>query len=421
MRLLAGWLERLLPSLQPVAELRQTLASVAARLHRIEGDLDTLRVRQSAYLGNGTALTWLADDTPILVNADDFGCPFNLLNGGRYEEDNVDVLLSFLRDDSVFLDIGANVGIHTLKVARRLGPAGRVHAFEPHPLLAELLFRNVHVNGLARQVACHRVAASDANGTARLQYPRGHLGGGQMGPQDRDYAGHTGLEAETRRLDDCLGEGFACDLVKIDVEGHEAAVLRGMREIVARSPAIKILFEKLLPEMGTEAPLEAYFAETGFVLYGVGPGAVLTPLAPGGLAAWGGYVLAARPGVVADGLDRSRFAIHAGQLLLPYSRAVPAGPLRSRGSGGELLFHGPYWYLRRGAWRLDLVGEVSGAVSLAIQERFGHRVAEFLLAPGATSHVFTADHDLLHFECAARAAGAHAEIAVTRLEFSRQA
>src|SRR5256885_16158060 len=49
------------------------------------------------------------------------------------------------------------------------------------------------------------------------------------------------------RLDDLLGPDFRCNLVKIDVEGHELQVLDGMKRIVENSPDIKILFEKLTP------------------------------------------------------------------------------------------------------------------------------------------------------------------------------
>ena len=297
-----------------------------AELRQVRLELDFVRSRLSCYVGGGIALTYLVDETPIFVNANDFGGPFNLMNGGRYEEENVDVLFSFIKEDTVFLDIGANIGFFSLKMSRRLGPNGRVYGFEPHPLLYDLLCRNVYVNGLRDVVTCFKLALSDKNTHATLQYPVGHLGGGHVGAGDA--SGHTLVDAELKRLDDVLGADFRCDLVKIDVEGHEINVLDGMKNIVVNSPQIKILFEKLMPNAGTEAALDAYFAELGLSLYGVCQDASLVALGAGALAQWGGYVVAARPETIDGGLSRAQFSIQGGQLLAP-TAAVPApGPLR---------------------------------------------------------------------------------------------
>ena len=56
-----------------------------ARLDRLQNDLTFVKTRTNSYLGAGTGLTWLVDETPIYVNTDDFGCPSNFMNGGRYE------------------------------------------------------------------------------------------------------------------------------------------------------------------------------------------------------------------------------------------------------------------------------------------------------------------------------------------------
>ena len=415
-----SWLDRLVERVGVVRELRELLVENNRQLQRLELDLEFLRTRQATYVGNGVALTHLADGSPIFVNADDSGPPFNILNGGRYEEEHLDVLLSFMRDDTVFLDIGANVGVHTVRVARRLGARGHVHAIEPHPLLSDLLDRNVYVNDLRKRVTAHRFAASDRNAPGRLQYPVGHLGGGGFVPHDAAKPGFTYIETEMKRLDLVLGPEFSCDLVKIDVEGHELEVLEGMRGIIARSPQIVILFEKLVIEAGTEAWLESFFAAAGFGLWAVGADSRLTAIAPGRLESWSGYVLAARPDRLADGLDRARFSIHPSQLLVAGENAAP-GELRRSGRYPDIRAHGPYWTLRRGCWRVTVDGEIEGRAVLAIQERFGYPVQHFVLEPGAMSHVFTVGRDLLHFECAVRAFSPRAGIRLRRIDFAREA
>ena len=235
-----------------LAALGRRLDGIETMLERVWGDLDFIRNRLSCYIGDGIALTYLLDQTPMFVNCNDFGCPVNLIDGGRYEEENLEVLLSFVTPDTVFVDVGANVGFYTVEIARRLTGNGRAYAFEPHPKLIELLRRNAFVNGLAPVVSSFSFALSDRNGPADLQYPTGHLGGGQVSAPG-EIAGHTMVKSELKKLDDLLGRDFRCDLVKIDVEGHELNVLNGMREIVGNSPRIKILFEKLVPNIGNEA------------------------------------------------------------------------------------------------------------------------------------------------------------------------
>jgi FkbM family methyltransferase len=400
------------------AGLRQLRRELDAELRQMRLELDFVRARLSSYVGDGIALTYLVDETPIFVNSNDFGSPFALMSGGRYEEENIDVLFSFLKDDTIFLDIGANIGFFTLKIGKRLGPRGKVYAFEPHPRIYELLQRNVYVNGLSKLVTCFKLALSDKNTTETLRYPIGHLGGGQLGPGE--ILGHTAVDAELRRLDDLLGADFRCDLVKIDVEGHEIGVLDGMKNIVLNSPQIKILFEKLDPNAGTEAALEAYFSELGFVLYAVRPDASLDALGTGALAEWGGYVVAARPGTIEDGLWRSRFSIYGGQLLGPTASLPEPGPLRRTANQGEMLFHGPYWYLRQGVWRFKFHGKVRGVAGFGLLQRVGHVVEQFPVQVGQFEHVLVVPRDLIYFECAAYAATTQVEIVVDRLEFIRE-
>src|SRR5439155_22584033 len=79
------------------ANFNQQLAALDAKLERMWHDLDFVRTHLSSYLGDGVALTYLVDATPIYINSDDCGGPSNLLDGGRYEEQNLEVLLSFVK------------------------------------------------------------------------------------------------------------------------------------------------------------------------------------------------------------------------------------------------------------------------------------------------------------------------------------
>ena len=174
--------------------------------------------------------------------------------------------------------------------------------------------------------------------------------------------------------------------------------------------------------MGTEPALEQYFRDVGFVLYGVGPDASLRELAAGGLHDWGGYVLATARGVVEDGFNRARFSIYAKQFWRrdALQAEPPTEGLYRAASAGALLFHGPYWFLKRGRWRFKLHGRIRGAVAFSLLERFGYTVSQFTLESGAHEHILILRRDLVHFECAAYAASSDAEILVRRIEFIRE-
>lgn len=83
------------------------------------------------------------------------------------------------------------------------------------------------------------------------------------------------------------------------------------------------------------------------------------------------------------------------------------------------MFHGPYWFLKRGRWRLKFHGHIRGRVAFSILERFGYKVSEFTFEAGQSEHTFTLDRDLAHFECAAWSASDTAEIEVHAIEFVR--
>lgn len=137
-------------------------------------------------------------------------------------------------------DVGANVGFFTLLAARLTGPTGRVVAFEPSPPAIPGLRENVALNGLDH-VEIVESAVAGAPGRARLlqvgQHSWSHL-------EDRGrHPGTTAVvEVDVTTVDAEVAAGRpAPDVVKIDVEGSEIAVLEGMRDtLAAHGPALVI-------------------------------------------------------------------------------------------------------------------------------------------------------------------------------------
>lgn len=145
---------------------------------------------------------------------------------GLYEKENLEYLNALLTriDAPVVLDIGANIGNHSLALATQ---AAAVHAFEPLPEVVAVLEHNVRQNGL-ENIHVHPYALSDENSEAVLYQNRsGNVGGSSF---DRNSGDVEAVNVPKRVGDEVVGElGLErIDLVKIDVEAHELYVLTGL-------------------------------------------------------------------------------------------------------------------------------------------------------------------------------------------------
>lgn len=184
---------------------------------------------------------------------------YRLYARSRHLEPELWLVPKLVGRDDVAVDIGANMGVWCLQMERF---AGRVHCFEPNPSCIRALERI-----LPRRVSLHRVALSDRCGNARLRFDPGNTGIGTIEGRNT-LTGNAGIKrietltVTTARLDD-----FALDhvsLVKIDVEGHEEAVLAGAIETLARSrPAVICEIEER-HNPGGLARIREFFADRGY-------------------------------------------------------------------------------------------------------------------------------------------------------------
>jgi len=149
---------------------------------------------------------------------------------GEYEAETADRIRASLRQGDVMIDVGANIGYFTLVGAKTVGAAGRVVAFEPVPQVREQLAENVRLNG-ASNVEIRSDALSDVSGAVTFYLgPNSNTGLGSL----RALTDGQTIEVNRVRFDDWWQPIAKVALVKIDVEGAELAVLRGMERCLAR-------------------------------------------------------------------------------------------------------------------------------------------------------------------------------------------
>jgi len=151
-----------------------------------------------------------------------------IAKNGLYEKENLALLLALLKkiNTPVVLDIGANIGNHTLAFST---VASHVYAFEPLPAVFELLDRNISDNRITN-VDAFPFALSDTEEDATIfMVSEGNVGASSFDQRDDNTQGIT---VKKRIGDHVIAElGLKkLDLIKLDVEAHEAFVLRGLKE-----------------------------------------------------------------------------------------------------------------------------------------------------------------------------------------------
>ena len=186
---------------------------------------------------------------------------------GEYEEEAIRAFLSIVPSDrrNVILDIGANAGTHSLAFAPHFAA---VHAFEPNPMLWRSFERNIRNNRITN-VELHRVAAADSDGempfylTAHKNFGLGTLLPNHKYDLPLEEVGTVNVVHASRYLD-AAGIGRV-DAVKIDVQGFEREVIRGLAPVLQRERPI-VWFEVAAvtgADAGSAAAIKALFPFKG--------------------------------------------------------------------------------------------------------------------------------------------------------------
>jgi FkbM family methyltransferase len=169
-----------------------------------------------------------------------------------YEAETVALFARVLRPGATVVDVGANHGYFTVLAALLVGPEGRVEAFEPNPSVAAALGEVLARNGVSGRVAVHLAALSDTQGWARFFPSVSRVNDGLSSLlASPDALEHGVIRADhTIRVPTETFDAFAArvglgrvDLLKVDVEGAEAMMLRGMARTLAERPPLRIVCE----------------------------------------------------------------------------------------------------------------------------------------------------------------------------------
>jgi FkbM family methyltransferase len=160
---------------------------------------------------------------------------------GAGEEFERDLLVESLAPGGVMVDVGANVGYYSILAAQKVGPSGRVFAFEPDPDNFRTLRRVARSFGY-KHLALENKAVVDTPGNLRL-FLSAASGGDHRVYDPGD--GRTSVPVAATSLDIYFASGGSqvVDVVKMDIQGAEVAALNGMRGLLAANPGLRLFVE----------------------------------------------------------------------------------------------------------------------------------------------------------------------------------
>ncbi|PSB32470.1 FkbM family methyltransferase [Stenomitos frigidus] len=205
----------------------------------------------------------------FLYNRNDLYIGRSLELYGEWSEGEVALFQPLIRAGDVVVEVGANIGTHTVFFAKAVGAQGSVLAIEPQRIVYQTLCANLALNSLTN-VHGYAIALGEAPGFAQIPaldyHQLNNYGGVSLSQHDRSQKA-AGEQAVGERVQIATLDSFAlpqCRLLKIDVEGMELAALKGATETIQRCQPILYLEND---RQDKAAALIQYLVELGYELY----------------------------------------------------------------------------------------------------------------------------------------------------------
>jgi FkbM family methyltransferase len=150
----------------------------------------------------------------------------------KYEPYETQLILKQAKRGDVVVDVGANIGYYTILLADKVGKSGKVYAFEPDKISFEILVKNIKENKL-KNVVVVNAAVGNKQGKLKLHKSKENFGDYKL------YGKDKGNETvKIIKLDDFL-KNIKINLIKIDTQGWEPEVIKGMEKLIKKNkPAI---------------------------------------------------------------------------------------------------------------------------------------------------------------------------------------
>ncbi|MDH7796150.1 MULTISPECIES: FkbM family methyltransferase [unclassified Beijerinckia] len=359
------------------------------------------------------------------------------ITGGAVEPDEVEAFKRFLSPADVVLDIGANFGLYSLIAGDVVRDNGRLFSFEASPHTFQFLKRTALVNRLfwSGRNSFVNAAVSDAPGEASFVSYMNSLGGSHIQNASQDLPEATVVDRVKQiSIDDFLDKDLKVDLVKIDVEGNELNVLKGMQEVIKRSPSIRIILEYYTnsaePTEQGKAVLD-FIWSIGLTACSIGGKGILTEIPKGKYPTGNLYLFLTK--TPQQDVVRTSNLIALKMRGFQYHNVYRGPSALLHGDGTfkfekshhlettePTLFFGPYIPLQRGRYQLRAKAESTGPAHITFAHDLGNTiVAQFIIDDWKSPIEFTLDIDISDLEIIVRRTPDLERLQISEMELAR--
>ncbi len=189
-------------------------------------------------------------------------------------QEKVDFFKKFAPEGSLCIDIGANVGEHTVSMALAVGKSGMVIAFEPNPMVFEVLNTNAGLNTDKTNIRLFNCAISDTDSEYYYNSSEASFSNGGISTEKTNNHGKFQLEEKIKgvNLDTFLhthfeGELSKLRLIKVDTEGYDKEILKSIASIIQKYKPV--IIAECFPKLNTAERVDLYntIAKHGYDLY----------------------------------------------------------------------------------------------------------------------------------------------------------
>ncbi len=189
---------------------------------------------------------------------------------GVYEPFILDIISKYLESGMTYVDIGANIGQHSMYAASIVGTHGKVHAYEPIPKIYRQLLASSKTNGYANIIHAHNYALGEKESIEILNVSK-DIGGSSLVNQNDNT--EEKIRVVIKKGDDELLTLSHVDMIKIDVEGYELEVLSGIKDtLIKHHPTLLLEYSGQFYKNNTDKhgiKILTLLTEYGYILYDI--------------------------------------------------------------------------------------------------------------------------------------------------------
>lgn len=248
--------------------LKKVSAHIKNRMRKLYKKLylEFLRIFKSK---NGLIIKKILD-YKMYLDIDDTGLSRELLFKGVREELQTEIWKKMIRPEMNILECGANLGYYALMEAAIVGNKGRVYAIEPIPENFRILKKNIKLNNYSNIIKAYNLAISDQEGNSKIAVTKNSNFATMLLEKDimskwmsKKLKQQTKkiIKIKTVRMDNFLKNKRDIDLIRMDIEGYEIKVIKGLISAIEKSRKPIKLFIELHPSVLKEDKMISKFVK----------------------------------------------------------------------------------------------------------------------------------------------------------------